>query len=131
MSNLESALGTKTTTINIGGKLIELMPITIGNMGEITNYCRSMAIKAFYATAKEAGLSNDIISRELRELNKTANLEDVANTPDGLAYIVYLRAKHAGITLNDVQALPIEEIMAQAEMILDSGTTVESDDKKK
>lgn len=128
--------GSNTKSLSLNGRLYELKPLTPRMTKEMIAWARSFAIQEFFKTAKACGMPGDIINSQLKHMNDVANVEELL-TPDALAFLLYLRCKHAGVSQDEVFDIPQVEILEMQSEILDEAPKgdeeepVEDEDVKK
>lgn len=129
----ETVLGLTRTNLIMGGMVYELKPLTPRMTGDMFAYARNKAIKEFYSTAKECGLPFDMIRTQLDHMNNPQNCDEFL-TLDNLAYLVYLRGKDSGVSIEDAMSIPLNDIARHQGEIRDEEPEVvveAGDDKKK
>lgn len=116
-------------SLAIGGKVLELLPLSYGMVREISTELHGQAVREFGALAKEAGLPLELVREKLAELDDPARRK--VNMLEQAALTLHARARHAGVTLEQVHAISAEELLLNLEAILDSGVALSEDDQKK
>lgn len=125
MDGMTRALGREITAVEIGGRLYELAPLTVKMAAQIIEFSRARAIRAFYATAKAAGMDGATINAQLTRMNNCQHLEEF-QTPEAVAYTLALRCARATggeveKLLADIELIPLGELLAQQDVILEAG----------
>lgn len=123
--------GNDIRPIAIGGRVYEMRPLTPSMVGEMHAKARSRAIKEFFQAAKEAGMGFDLINAQLNRINSAQSVGSLI-TGEDLAYLLWLRVRHGGADLDEVQAIPLSEIFEHALAIQDEDEPAdgEGDEKK-
>jgi DNA-binding transcriptional MerR regulator len=113
----------------LGEKVYELAPITYGMQKRLMAHLQDEAITEWLRRARAAGLPFDQIKPELDRLNKREEIE--MQTPESVAYMLWLRVEHSGVPLEEIYALPHEYLLLNQEEIAESDAMLSESDKKK
>lgn len=113
--SIETLSGDNVETFILNGKPYELKPVTPRMVSELTKWVKSRAITEFFQTAKDAGMPFDVISQQINRIQNTENLDELIGV-DGAAYLIWLRSKHTGATLDEIMDIPIDEIQSAVGM---------------
>jgi hypothetical protein len=105
-------------TVMLGGRLVELAPLTPRMTNEAVETARRRAIVEFYRTAKEAGLPFDLVNAQLNRFNSIQRVDDIV-TSEALATLVFLRGRAGGMTADEAAAIPQRELLAARAAIMD------------